>query len=349
VTSAGTSIAKTHASGFSEQIGQSLQKAAELRKSVFASDSFSETHQRMCARFIPHQMRRLSHAGPFNAHYASLAFPSFDISLVTYSGEVCIEGPPPTHFLCLQFTLAGECLVGAGAPQHRIGPAQLHVMNADTPIYQNMLDGYAQLNIRVDRAALERTLADMTSAPAEKHISFIREPIPLDEDLSELISLLSLICESSSRPGSVLESEAVRLQFDRAFLAVLAGSVPNNYQSRLYERQSRAKPWYVRRAEAFMRNNLRETIGLTDIVAATGVSARTLHMGFRAHHNTSPLNYLKNLRLETVRRCLQGTDTPVRNVTDVALEHGFNHLGKFAGDYRKRFGETPSATLRRRA
>jgi len=33
-------------------------------------------------------------------------------------------------------------------------------------------------------------------------------------------------------------------------------------------------------------------------------------------------------------------------VTDVALEHGFVHMGRFAGYYKQRFGCSPSATLR---
>jgi transcriptional regulator GlxA family with amidase domain len=33
-------------------------------------------------------------------------------------------------------------------------------------------------------------------------------------------------------------------------------------------------------------------------------------------------------------------------VTDVAMQLGFGHLGRFAGHYRELYGEAPSATLR---
>ena len=33
-------------------------------------------------------------------------------------------------------------------------------------------------------------------------------------------------------------------------------------------------------------------------------------------------------------------------MTDVALDIGFEHLGRFAGHYRALFGELPSTTLR---
>ena len=36
------------------------------------------------------------------------------------------------------------------------------------------------------------------------------------------------------------------------------------------------------------------------------------------------------------------------SITDLAFDLGFTHLGRMAGAYREKFGETPSATLRRR-
>nr|WP_244122252.1 helix-turn-helix domain-containing protein [Burkholderia latens] len=35
-------------------------------------------------------------------------------------------------------------------------------------------------------------------------------------------------------------------------------------------------------------------------------------------------------------------------VTDIALKRGFAHLGRFAIDYNRAFGGSPSATLRMR-
>ncbi len=37
-----------------------------------------------------------------------------------------------------------------------------------------------------------------------------------------------------------------------------------------------------------------------------------------------------------------------KTVTVIATEYGFFHLGQFAVDYRKMFGESPSETLRHR-
>jgi AraC-like DNA-binding protein len=36
------------------------------------------------------------------------------------------------------------------------------------------------------------------------------------------------------------------------------------------------------------------------------------------------------------------------SITDIAFDLGFTHLSRMAGAYRAKFGELPSATLRRR-
>ncbi|WJJ95055.1 helix-turn-helix domain-containing protein [Neopusillimonas aromaticivorans] len=78
------------------------------------------------------------------------------------------------------------------------------------------------------------------------------------------------------------------------------------------------------------------------------VSIRSLFAGFRKYRNTSPMRQLKERRLEKVHHDLlnPGPDT---SVTQVALRWGFSHLGQFSAAYQQRYGELPSATLKRRA
>jgi transcriptional regulator GlxA family with amidase domain len=86
---------------------------------------------------------------------------------------------------------------------------------------------------------------------------------------------------------------------------------------------------------------LAEPIRLAEIARHAGVNVRTLQKGFQRHFGQTPMNILRNARLDaahyhlTVRR-----DAP--SVTDVAFSNGFSHLGRFARDYRNRFGHSPS-------
>ncbi|HEX2216571.1 MAG TPA: helix-turn-helix domain-containing protein, partial [Xanthobacteraceae bacterium] len=85
----------------------------------------------------------------------------------------------------------------------------------------------------------------------------------------------------------------------------------------------------------------------TDLVRASGVPGRTLFQHFRDSRGSSPIRYLREARFQKVRETLVNAD-PAEKVTAIATRWGFSHLGRFSVEYRRRFGESPSDTLRRR-
>jgi AraC-like DNA-binding protein len=96
----------------------------------------------------------------------------------------------------------------------------------------------------------------------------------------------------------------------------------------------------------WLRGHLAEPINLERLASVAGVRPRTLEAHFRSFLGTTPLGWLRRMRLVNARRELQRGRTHA-SVTDIALANGFNQLGRFATDYRSVFGEAPSMTLRR--
>jgi transcriptional regulator GlxA family with amidase domain len=86
----------------------------------------------------------------------------------------------------------------------------------------------------------------------------------------------------------------------------------------------------------------------TDLAACAGVGIRVLQESFKQHLGMPPLTYLRRLRLDGVHHDLSHGDPWQVSVSEVAARWGFTHLGRFAGAYRARFGESPSQTLRDR-
>jgi len=103
----------------------------------------------------------------------------------------------------------------------------------------------------------------------------------------------------------------------------------------------------VKRAIDYMEANLTSPIGLADITAAAGVPARTLLEHFKRYRRVSPIGYLRGARFARVREALRYAG-PEENVTGIAMSLGFTHMGRFSVEYRKRFGESPSETLKQR-
>jgi transcriptional regulator GlxA family with amidase domain len=77
-----------------------------------------------------------------------------------------------------------------------------------------------------------------------------------------------------------------------------------------------------------------------------GVSLRSLYAGFKDYCGVSPMQYVRELRLDGVRKALLGE--PDCNIASIAMRWGFGHLGRFSMEYKARFGESPSQSVRRR-
>ena len=102
----------------------------------------------------------------------------------------------------------------------------------------------------------------------------------------------------------------------------------------------------VERVEEYIRADPARPFAMADLAALAGVSGRTLYRAFRTLRGYSPLAFARALRLETARERLTRGEAGA-TVTGIALDCGFDHLGRFARTYAARYGEPPSLTLRK--
>ena len=105
-------------------------------------------------------------------------------------------------------------------------------------------------------------------------------------------------------------------------------------------------PQHVKRALDHMRSNVAEKMTLSGLACSCGTPQRTLLKGFKTFVGLSPLAYLRRLRLNQARSALLQAGCEVI-ISEIATSCGFTHLGRFATEYRRAFGESPAATRRR--
>ena len=133
----------------------------------------------------------------------------------------------------------------------------------------------------------------------------------------------------------------------RMLAAVLLSTFPSTTTSheRPHDRTD-YRPVLLRRAIEYVDSNAANDIALADIAEAVHVTPRAVQYMFRRHLDTTPLNYLRQVRLHHARQELLGADRQHETVTAVAAHWGFMHTGRFAVMYRQTFGESPHETLR---
>jgi AraC-like DNA-binding protein len=105
----------------------------------------------------------------------------------------------------------------------------------------------------------------------------------------------------------------------------------------------------VRRAIAFIEQRPEADIGVADIAAAANVSIRAVQFAFRRQLDTTPMAYLRAVRLDHAHHDLVATDPDHGDtVTGIASRWGFYSNSRFATQYRRAYGVTPSHTLHNR-
>jgi AraC-like DNA-binding protein len=82
---------------------------------------------------------------------------------------------------------------------------------------------------------------------------------------------------------------------------------------------------------------------LGDFSELSGVGARRLQQAFREAEGSSPMEYLRHVRLDRSHQDLLEGNGSVR---DIAVRWGFLHAGRFSQLYRIRHGRLPSEVLR---
>ena len=132
---------------------------------------------------------------------------------------------------------------------------------------------------------------------------------------------------------------------------LLAAVTLSTFPTTVVTRESRfdrtdSKPVLLRRAMDYVDRNVDNDIALADIAQAIHVTPRAVQYMFRKHLDTTPLQYLRRVRLHRARQDLIAADRMHDTVTAIAARWGFMHSGRFAVLYRETYGESPHTTLR---
>lgn len=105
--------------------------------------------------------------------------------------------------------------------------------------------------------------------------------------------------------------------------------------------------WSVERAKDYIHGHLASTIRLEDVCHHAGMGMRSLQYHFARQYQITPTRYILQHRMNLARRRLAKACPAETTVTQVALDCGLNHLGRFSTQYRQLFAESPNRTLSR--
>jgi AraC-like DNA-binding protein len=206
--------------------------------------------------------------------------------------------------------------------------------------------GSGTLTVKAKFDAIEKRFQEMMYRRPGKPIVF--DPsVDLENGVgAQARRLLESFVDTIEQDSTVLENPVLRAGFNEMLLNILL-ALPNNYSDELMGNHQRSvAPALVYKMEEFIEAHATEPVTVSDLVAQCECSRAALFNAFRRFRGYTPMQFLAECRLRSAREALQSS-SPADTVAAIAYACGFSHPGRFSVAYRRRFGESPSATLHR--
>jgi AraC-like DNA-binding protein len=209
--------------------------------------------------------------------------------------------------------------------------------------------GSRLISVKIDRSAVDDALSDALGWQVMSQPDFTPVMPPNAATTRTWINMAALFRDEVFRPGSVLNRPLVGLPFVDSLVRGFLLAADHPHRDALARDIRLIAPRAIRSAIEIIEEEAHLPLTLSSIATRTHISVRTLQQGFQRHLDTSPMAYLREVRLRRAHQALLRSDPSMVTVASVAYRWGFTNLGRFAAAHSARYRETPTETLRRRA
>lgn len=159
--------------------------------------------------------------------------------------------------------------------------------------------------------------------------------LPLRLDVRQTAPFGRIITDLLTLSGNAIGVQAQRRELAFRALHLLANlSRPKPAAAELLNKRGT-----LRAILTHLQEHLEHPIEASGLARIGGISTATLHRQFIAHMGSTPMRYLKGLRLDAACRFLSESDLPLG---DVAAKVGFSNAFHFSREFTRRFRSSPA-------
>lgn len=287
-----------------------------------------------------HELRLDGKQGDAAATLAHRRFGDLELCRVSYGREAQVLTDGLVGVYHVQIVLRGHCHYVLDGVNDCLGAGQLLVINPGERI-DIRYSGDCEKFILCVPAALFRDICQENHWQCPREGLLFKPSVCRVDDSGSLVALVSLLCEEAE---DVRTTAQMRTLYSRLLAHKLLATLPHNVR---LEPPSLTEVLF-QRLDKFIEANLRRDICIDELAHEAHMSRRSLYLLFEKHAKTTPKNYVRKKRLEAIYSVLMNPASHVVNITSLALDYGFTHLGRFSEIYRGTFGILPSDSLRER-
>ena len=314
---------------------------------IFESSDPDKTRDFVSQIFCAHRFDVLGRDLSFDATISHVQAGRLSFNSFTYGAKVSIDPGCLDSFYLLQMVIEGEETLRYGSREFQLHPGLIAVIGPDVLLKKTSPAGTRKLLVKIDRSLLEQTCAQHLGHSLRTPLDFqVELPLSCGRGNS-LANLVTFLSEQVSVSGSMYQSPLMLANLEHMVTTSLLLSQESNYYDELSSPVPAISPGFVKRVADYIETYADQPLTVDDLAVYAGVSTRSLFAGFKKYRNTTPMALLRYVRMKRAHADLIAPKTANVTVTEVALNWGFAHLGRFTAEYKKAFGESPSETLRR--
>ena len=322
--------------------------AANTRHRLVASDDWDEV-QHWCRQvYMPYQAAPVGTACQPDSILDAIRIGHFTLSRFSYGIPVHLtEFSAQAGTGMVLTTLRGAIRHWSSGSEYSdtgIGEAFL-VDNSRTHYWLDADPDHLQVNLTFEHDAMAALHERWFGRPADERM-WTRK-FRFGGSQSSWIQLLSYVCRCITEMPDAVERGPLGRHLEEMIGLHLLTLWRQQLERPTEPTVHQMAPRHVLLAEQHMREHAHEAPTLSELAQHAGVSVRTLSAAFREYRYCTPMQALREMRLQGVRAELL-VAVPGAKVRDVAAAWGYANFGLFAASYRSRFGEAPSVTLGRR-
>lgn len=330
--------------GASRFLALHAEQALDDAEQTLASRDVDEASANLGRFYNSNRLRLVGRRQDFRMNLQGARVGRLGLATLAFGAEVEIEQAGDRPFVLVTTQIHGFSRVTTPEAAAEGGGGFVVVDSAGQSVSKRFSADSKRCNVRIEQEVIEARCAALLQRPLDRPLRFAPfggcDAIVRRRWLALLQLLLGYV--QGSR-GDL--PDAIVHQLEESVLLHLLLEHRHSFSEALRHGAASLAPRHVKRAEDFLRANAGEELTLDIVAQAVGCSVRSLNEGFRMARGTTPMNFLRQVRLEGVRADLLAG--AAGGIAEIALRWGFGHLGRFSGDYRRQFGELPSETLRR--
>lgn len=296
-------------------------------------EELEETMQRLD---VSQEMKQIG-TGKFQSDLAVRTTPQAELYADRFSKAVSmhLEAPKDTVGILLPRSASGRFIVcGENAANEKI---VVIPYGSGVDITIPDLAGSDAMTIPIDRFNTMTEVLAPTYVRSEKYTM-------TEGNQAQLNHLQKAIIDLVTNPDMEVNDEQLS-NLLAATIASITDCPSNNTQQSGEKHTNRAQIQIIKLVQEYIEVHYNEAICMEDLCRMTGVGLRSLQRYFKGYFDLSIAEYIKSTRLNNANRELKKAHPSECTVTQIAMQNGFSHLGRFSIEFHNRFGQSPRHTL----